>query len=171
MQSCSKVCRFNSPKSHHHSTPIHPGHHCHFPSPSLHCQSHSQPDTLPRLGEGLQWLPATMLACLRNVAAPIFHRTSKNFFCSFSPCSSDRQLKHLVVSFIIVKFSDDQNHHLYHIHQEKCSITAIKLHTLTSSSGWNERSLLKTYCQGLEPMLWLHLSAYDDSLGFKRFIQ
>ncbi len=48
---------------------------------------------------------------------------------------------------------------------------ALKFRTLTAASGWNERSLLTTYRQGLEPRVWLQLSAYDDSYGFERFIQ
>ncbi len=43
--------------------------------------------------------------------------------------------------------------------------------TLAAASGWNERSLLTSYRQGLEPRVRLQLSAYDDSYGLERFIQ
>ncbi len=62
---------------------------------------------------------------------------------------------------------------LYHLKQGKTSVQdyALRFRTLSASSGWNERSLLTTYRQGLEPSLRLHLSAYDDTLGLERFIQ
>ncbi|ROK23455.1 hypothetical protein DPX16_16499 [Anabarilius grahami] len=40
-----------------------------------------------------------------------------------------------------------------------------------ATSGRNERSLLTTYRQGLEPNLWLHLVAHDDGIGLEKFIQ
>ncbi|KAI2668646.1 Transposon Tf2-9 polyprotein [Labeo rohita] len=40
-----------------------------------------------------------------------------------------------------------------------------------ASSGWNERALLTTYRQGLEPNLRMMLAPHDDSMGLERFIQ
>lgn len=34
-----------------------------------------------------------------------------------------------------------------------------------------ESPILTTYRQGLEPQLWLHLAAFDDTIGLERFIQ
>lgn len=48
---------------------------------------------------------------------------------------------------------------------------ALKFRTLAAESGWNECSLITTYRQGLDPALWLHLSAYDNTTGLERFIQ
>ncbi len=44
---------------------------------------------------------------------------------------------------------------LYHLKQGKTSVQdyALRFCTLAASSGWNERSLLTTYRQGLEPSL------------------
>ncbi len=49
---------------------------------------------------------------------------------------------------------------LYHLRQVKRSIHKYALHfrTLAAASEWNERSLLTTYCQGLEPRLRLQLA-------------
>ncbi len=54
---------------------------------------------------------------------------------------------------------------LYHLRQGCLSINdyALKFRTLAAASGWNERSLLTTYRQGLEPRVRLQLAAYDDS--------
>lgn len=62
---------------------------------------------------------------------------------------------------------------LYHLKQGQKSIQEYThcFRTLAASSGWNERSLLTTYRQGLEPSLRLHLSAYDDNMGLERFLQ
>ncbi|ROL03944.1 hypothetical protein DPX16_23379 [Anabarilius grahami] len=48
--------------------------------------------------------------------------------------------------------------------QGNSSITdyALHFHTLMAVS-WNEPALLTTFCEGLEPSLWLHL--YDDAMG------
>ncbi|ROL52385.1 Retrotransposon-derived protein PEG10 [Anabarilius grahami] len=43
--------------------------------------------------------------------------------------------------------------------------------TLSAASGWNEQSLITTYRQGLDPRVWLHLTAYEDTIGLERFIQ
>ncbi len=42
---------------------------------------------------------------------------------------------------------------------------------LRDASGWNDRSLLTTFRQGLEPRVRLQLSAYDHSYGLEKFIQ
>ncbi len=49
---------------------------------------------------------------------------------------------------------------LYHLKQGKTSVQdyALRFRTLAASSGWNERSLLTTYCQGLEPSAVASLS-------------
>ncbi len=62
---------------------------------------------------------------------------------------------------------------LYHLRQVSISINdyTLKFRTLAAASGWNERSLLTTYRQGLEPRLRLQLAAYDDSCRLERFIQ
>lgn len=62
---------------------------------------------------------------------------------------------------------------LYYLRQRKSSINdyALRFCTLAVEIGWKECSVLTTYCQGLEPALWLHLFAYDDSIGLKYFIQ
>lgn len=62
---------------------------------------------------------------------------------------------------------------LYHLKQGKMSIQdySLKFRTLAAASSWNERSLLTTYHQGLNPQLRLHLTSYGDSIGLERFIQ
>lgn len=40
---------------------------------------------------------------------------------------------------------------------------------LAAASGRNERSLLTTYRQGLEPNLRLQLAAHDDGIGLEKF--
>ncbi len=64
---------------------------------------------------------------------------------------------------------------LYRLQQGSMSINdyTLKCRTLAAASGWNERSLLTTFRQGLEPnlRLRLHLAAYDDSIGLEQFIQ
>ncbi len=62
---------------------------------------------------------------------------------------------------------------LYHLRQGSLPINDydLKFRTLAAVSGCNERSLLTTYRQGLEPRLRLQLAAYDDSYGLERFIQ
>ncbi len=48
---------------------------------------------------------------------------------------------------------------------------SIKFRTLAAASGWNEKSLLTIYRQGLKPKLRLHLATYDDAIGVEQFIQ
>ncbi len=62
---------------------------------------------------------------------------------------------------------------LYHLRQGSRSISEYALHfrTLAAASGWNERSLITTYRQGLEPRLRLQLATYDDSGGLEHLIQ
>ncbi len=62
---------------------------------------------------------------------------------------------------------------LYNLKQSKTSVQdyALRFRTLAASSGWNERSLLATYHQGLETCLRLYLSTYDDTIRLERFIQ
>lgn len=62
---------------------------------------------------------------------------------------------------------------LYHLKQGKMSIQdySLKFRTLAAACGWNERSLLTTYCQDLNPQLRLHLATYSDTIGLERFIQ
>ncbi|KAL0188352.1 hypothetical protein M9458_015451, partial [Cirrhinus mrigala] len=62
---------------------------------------------------------------------------------------------------------------LYHFHQGTLSIQeySVRFRTLAASSGWNERALLTTYRQGLEPKLRMMLAPHDDSMGLERFIQ
>ncbi len=62
---------------------------------------------------------------------------------------------------------------LYRLQQGSMSIAdyTLRFRTLAAASGWNERSLLTTFRQGLEPNLRLHLAAYDDSIGLEQFIQ
>ncbi len=43
--------------------------------------------------------------------------------------------------------------------------------TLAAASGWNERSLITTYHQGLEPKLRLQMTSYDDNLGLETMSQ
>ncbi|KAL0150870.1 hypothetical protein M9458_053789, partial [Cirrhinus mrigala] len=50
-------------------------------------------------------------------------------------------------------------------------VYALKLQTLAAASGWNERALLTTCRQGLNPSLHLQLAIYDDSIGLEEFIQ
>ncbi len=47
----------------------------------------------------------------------------------------------------------------------------MRFRTLTAVSGWNERSLITTYRQGLEPRLRLQTASYDDNLGLETMIQ
>ncbi len=62
---------------------------------------------------------------------------------------------------------------LYHLQQGNMPIHeyALKFRTLAAASGWDESPLLTTYRQGLEARLWLHLAAFDDTMGLERFIQ
>lgn len=62
---------------------------------------------------------------------------------------------------------------LYHLRQGKMSIHyySLKFRTLTAASGWNERSLLTIYQQGLDPRVRLHLAAYNDSIRLECLIQ
>ncbi len=62
---------------------------------------------------------------------------------------------------------------LYQFRQGTRSINeyALQFRTLAAASGWNERALLTTYRQGLEPRLRLQLASYDDSCGLENFIQ
>ncbi|KAK3520635.1 hypothetical protein QTP70_029419 [Hemibagrus guttatus] len=62
---------------------------------------------------------------------------------------------------------------LYNLKQGKMSVNeyALQFRTLAAKSGWNEQSLLTSYRQGLDPQVWLHLAAYEDSIGLERFIQ
>ncbi|KAK3517661.1 hypothetical protein QTP70_015159 [Hemibagrus guttatus] len=48
---------------------------------------------------------------------------------------------------------------------------ALQFRTLAAASGWNEQALITTYRQGLDPRVWLHLAAYEDSIGLEKFIQ
>ncbi len=48
---------------------------------------------------------------------------------------------------------------------------ALQFRTLAAASSWNERSLLTTYRQVLEPRVRLQLATYDDTYGLERFIQ
>ncbi|KAK3523580.1 hypothetical protein QTP70_002730 [Hemibagrus guttatus] len=48
---------------------------------------------------------------------------------------------------------------------------ALQFRTLAAASGWNERALITTYRQGLDPRVQLHLAAYEDSIGLEKFIQ
>ncbi|XP_058251878.1 uncharacterized protein LOC131356711 isoform X2 [Hemibagrus wyckioides] len=62
---------------------------------------------------------------------------------------------------------------LYHLKQGTRSINDYTLHfrTLAAASGWDERTLLTTYHQGLEPGVRLQLATVDDSIGLESFIQ
>ncbi len=62
---------------------------------------------------------------------------------------------------------------LYHLRQGSLSINeyALRFRTLAAASGWNERSLITTYRQGLEPRLRLQLAGYDDTSGLESLIQ
>uniref|UniRef100_A0A9J7XS29 CCHC-type domain-containing protein n=1 Tax=Cyprinus carpio carpio TaxID=630221 RepID=A0A9J7XS29_CYPCA len=62
---------------------------------------------------------------------------------------------------------------LYNLKQGKMSVNdyALQFRTLAATSGWNEQALLTTYRQGLDPRVWLHLAAYEDTIGLERFIQ
>ncbi len=61
---------------------------------------------------------------------------------------------------------------LYHLQQGQMSVTdyALKFRTLAVASGWDERALITTYRQGLNPALRLHLAIYDDVMGVEKFI-
>ncbi len=52
-----------------------------------------------------------------------------------------------------------------------CIVYALRFRTLTAASGWNERSMITTYSQGLEPRLRLQMASYDDNLGLETMIQ
>ncbi|KAI2647001.1 Transposon Tf2-6 polyprotein [Labeo rohita] len=62
---------------------------------------------------------------------------------------------------------------LYNFRQCTLSIQeySVRFRTLAASSGWNERALLTTYRQGLEPNLRMMLAPHDDSMGLEHFIQ
>ncbi|ROJ36310.1 Retrotransposon-derived protein PEG10 [Anabarilius grahami] len=47
---------------------------------------------------------------------------------------------------------------------------ALQFRTLAAASGWNEPALITTY-QGLDPLVRLHLAAYEESIGLEKFIQ
>ncbi|KAI2646996.1 Transposon Tf2-9 polyprotein [Labeo rohita] len=62
---------------------------------------------------------------------------------------------------------------LYNFRQNDLSVHeyTIRFRTLAAASGWNEKALVTTFHQGLEPNLRLMLAPYDDSIGLERFIQ
>ncbi len=62
---------------------------------------------------------------------------------------------------------------LYHLRQGSQPIKeyALRFRTLAAASGWNERSLITTYRQGLEPRLRLQMASYDDNFGLETMIQ
>ncbi len=62
---------------------------------------------------------------------------------------------------------------LYHLRQGSQPIkeNALRFRTLAAASGWNERSLITTYRQGLEPRLHLQMASYDGNLGLETMIQ
>ncbi len=62
---------------------------------------------------------------------------------------------------------------LYHLRQGSQPIkeNALSFRTLAAASGWNERSLITTYRQGLEPRLHLQMASYDGNLGLETMIQ
>ncbi len=62
---------------------------------------------------------------------------------------------------------------LYHLWQGSQPIKeyALRFRTLAAVSGWNERSLITTYRQGLEPRLRLQMASYDDNFGLETMIQ
>ncbi len=62
---------------------------------------------------------------------------------------------------------------LYHLRQGSQPIKeyALRFRTLADASGWNKRSLITTYRQGLEPRLCLQMASYDDNLGLETMIQ
>ncbi|KAL0170112.1 hypothetical protein M9458_034708, partial [Cirrhinus mrigala] len=62
---------------------------------------------------------------------------------------------------------------LYNFRQNDLSVQeyTIRFRTLAAASGWNEKALVTTFRQGLEPHLRLMLAPYDDSIGLERFIQ
>ncbi|ROL45085.1 Retrotransposon-derived protein PEG10 [Anabarilius grahami] len=62
---------------------------------------------------------------------------------------------------------------LYNLKQVSMSVNdyTLQFRTLVASSGWNKQALITTYRQGLDPRVWLHLAAYEDSIGLERFIQ
>ncbi len=58
---------------------------------------------------------------------------------------------------------------LYHLQQWSLPIKeyALRFRTLAAASGWNERSLVTSYRQGLEPRLHLQMSGYDEPVDWK----
>lgn len=62
---------------------------------------------------------------------------------------------------------------LYHLRQVTSSITyySLRFRTLAAARGWNEKALLTTYRQGLNPALRLQLEIYDDTIGLEKCIQ
>ncbi|KAK3516189.1 hypothetical protein QTP70_005696 [Hemibagrus guttatus] len=62
---------------------------------------------------------------------------------------------------------------LYNLKQGKMSVNeyAFQFRTLAAKSRWNEQALLTSYCQGLDPQVRLHLTAYEDSIRLERLIQ
>ncbi len=62
---------------------------------------------------------------------------------------------------------------LYHLQQ--CSLPikvyALRFRNLAAASGWNERSLVTSYRQGLEPRLHLQLAGYDDTCALENLIK
>ncbi len=132
----------------------------------------------------MQLIPPSMLVGTGNAAASLYYRKLKSPLSH--PCWEDKHYsgpKHLGsirYSNLIYIFrrlwqpagDSSIGEQLYNLCQGSMPINyyALKFRTLTAASGWNERSLLTTYRQGLEPRVWLQLSAYDDSYGFERFI-
>ncbi len=62
---------------------------------------------------------------------------------------------------------------LYHLRQGSQPIKeyALRFRTLAAASGWNERSLITTYSQGLEPRLRFQMASYGDNFGLETMIQ
>lgn len=62
---------------------------------------------------------------------------------------------------------------LYNIKQGKASATdySLRFRMLAAASGWDERALITTYRNGLNPELRLQLSAFDHTIGLECLIQ
>lgn len=105
----------------------------------------------------------------------LFIQTCFSKTCLFSPNGTGKIMLHAEMNIELLNecLCTSIGEQLYHLCQGSQSVNeyALWFRTLAAPSGWNERSLLSTYRQGLDPCVRLHLTAYDDTTGLERFIK
>ncbi len=155
-------------------------------------QSHGQTSAILWCGGGVQWFTPTMLTLYRDATSSLYPERSKvSFLISLLSGkalqwaetiwaqagnitqSLDNFVSHFREVFGRPRGDPTASDRLYHLQQGSQPIKeyALRFRTLAAASGWNERSLITTYRQGLEPRLRLQMASYDDNLGLETMIQ